>query len=201
MASSARRGKVSNCSRKTRTTWSGITRATSASCPFTRARTRASAPLTSALSLMLGSTGEGVTTPSGSASKACCSSATRRLAPRAAATPCGPISQASAGLGRWSSQRVTRSRGDWAERVSRLGDSLALLNECHLVDFPQRGQSGADFGDAAIAQEGHALVLGAALDFAGGPAVDNHLPNMIGEVEQLVDGGASAVAGARTFQA
>src|SRR6202044_445759 len=57
------------------------------------------------------------------------------------------------------------------------------------------------FCQAGIAQEGHALFFRDALDFRCRAAIDNHLANVIGEIEQLGDGGASAIAAAGTFQA
>src|SRR5580658_3533723 len=79
-------------------------------------------------------------------------------------------------------------------------EDVRLLNERHLVDFAQGGQSRADFAQGRIAQEQHAGVPRGALDFRSGTAVDDHLANVIGKIEKFGDGGAAAVAAAGALE-
>ena len=53
----------------------------------------------------------------------------------------------------------------------------------------------------ASRRKGHARFLRGALDFRSGPAIDDHFANMIRQVQQFGDCGASVIARARTFQA
>src|ERR1022692_784809 len=53
-----------------------------------------------------------------------------------------------------------------------------------LVDFAQGGDSQAHLLDRGLAQEGHAVFLGGALDFGGGTAVQDHFADAVGEVDR-----------------
>src|SRR6267154_2395677 len=76
-----------------------------------------------------------------------------------------------------------------------------LLNESHLVDFLQGSNPVANLGEAAFAQGDHAFFASDALDLRGGPAVDDHFADAVGQVEQLADGGAAVEAGTGAFEA
>src|ERR1700733_4121104 len=97
------------------------------------------------------------------------------------------------------SQRSRRFTG--ARSKNWLAQLAELVKARHLIDFAECGGAAADFCQAGIAQEGHALFLRDALDFRSRTAIDNHLANVIGEIEQFGDGGAPAIAAAGTFQA
>ena len=72
--------------------------------------------------------------------------------------------------------------------MPRLGE---LLKERHLIDLAQRRDPRADLAQARIAEEGHALFPGHALDLRSRAAVDNHLADAVGEIEKLADGSRS----------
>src|ERR1700689_2391171 len=97
------------------------------------------------------------------------------------------------------SQRSRRFTG--ASSKNWLAKLEELVKERHLIDFAESGAAAADFGEAGIAQEGHTFLFRDALDFGSGAAIDDHLANMVGEIKQLGDGGASAITAAGTFQA
>src|ERR1035438_6111580 len=67
-----------------------------------------------------------------------------------------------------------------------IGPALRL-DKRDLVDFPQGGDSPAHLLHRRIAQEGHAVFLGGALDLRGGAAVQDHLANAVRQVQQFVD--------------
>src|SRR5690242_757617 len=75
------------------------------------------------------------------------------------------------------------------------------VNEGHLVNFPQRGDARANFGEAAFAQRGHAFFPGDALDLRGGPAVDDHFADAVGQIQEFANGGASVEAAAGALEA
>src|SRR5262249_3084575 len=75
------------------------------------------------------------------------------------------------------------------------------LNERHLVDFPQGGQTQFDFIKAAFAQGDHSFFASSALDFRSRTAVNNHFANTVRKVEKFADGGAAMVASAGAFEA
>src|SRR5579863_1031318 len=94
------------------------------------------------------------------------------------------------------SRRFTGARSkNWLARL------VELVKERHLINFAQGGGAAADFGEAGIAQEGHAFFLGDALDFGSGATIDDHFADVVGEIEKLGDGGTAAIAAAGTFQA
>src|ERR1035441_4333634 len=81
-----------------------------------------------------------------------------------------------------------------------IGPALRL-DERDLVDFPQGGDSQAHLFHRRIAQEGHAVFLGGALDLRGGAAVQDHFADAVGEVQQLVNRRTAAEAGAAALEA
>src|SRR5271156_1623440 len=97
------------------------------------------------------------------------------------------------------SQRSSRCTG--ASSKNWLAKLVELVKERHLVDFAECGGAATDFGEAGIAQERHAFFLCDALDFGSGATIDDHFANVVGEIEQLGDSGAAAIAAAGTFQA
>src|SRR5258708_4688929 len=78
---------------------------------------------------------------------------------------------------------------------------LPLLNEGHLVDLFERCQAVARFGKSGIRQESHAFVADDAFDFRGRPAADDHLTDVVGQVQQFGDRTAATEARTGAFQA
>src|SRR6266403_677456 len=76
-----------------------------------------------------------------------------------------------------------------------------LLNESHLVDFLQGSDPVAILGEATFAQGDHAFFASDALDLRGGPAIDDHFADAVGQVQQLADGGAAVETGTGAFEA
>src|SRR5437879_1421252 len=147
--------------------------------------------------MMLPSTAEGTSAAGGSVSTV--NSSTELPFQRAAATRSGANSMAKCGCGMASSQRERRAK----RPVSRVSGRIVemLLNESHLVDFFQRSDPIANFGEAAFAQRDHAFLARDTLDFRCRPAVHNHFANAIGQVQQFTDRGAAVESGAGAFQA
>src|SRR5712664_103001 len=79
--------------------------------------------------------------------------------------------------------------------------AAVLLNESHLVNFFYRGDARANFCQPAFAQSDHALFASDALDLRSRPAIHDHFADAVGQVEQLANGGAAMITGARAFQA
>src|SRR5580692_1867015 len=79
--------------------------------------------------------------------------------------------------------------------------AITLVNECHLVNFAQRGGALANFCEATVPQGNHTFFDGGTFDFGGRAAVDNHFTDTVGEIEQFANSGAAVVASARTFEA
>src|SRR5258708_6363549 len=79
--------------------------------------------------------------------------------------------------------------------------AAVLLNESHLVNFLYRGDARANLCQPAFAQSDHALFASDALDLRSRPAIHDHFPDAVGQVEQLANGRAAMITGARAFQA
>src|SRR6266545_3389021 len=107
-----------------------------------------------------------------------------------------PASETSKAITGGGSLRMDVNRSaKWAARV------MSGLDERHFVDFPQRGDALADLLHSRFAQERHAFFAGQALDFGSGALVQNHFADAVGQVEQLMDGGAAAEPGAAALKA
>src|SRR5712672_397467 len=78
---------------------------------------------------------------------------------------------------------------------------LPLLNEGHLVDLFERCQAVAHFGKGGIPQKSHPFVARDTFDFRRRPAADDHLTDVVGQVQQFGDRTAAAEARAGAFQA
>src|SRR5579864_265190 len=76
-----------------------------------------------------------------------------------------------------------------------------LLNEGHLVDFLERRDALAHLLERGVPQKRHAFLAGGPLDFRRGAPVDDHLANMIRQIQKFGNGAASAKSRAGTFQA
>src|SRR5229473_4185059 len=176
MASCDERGNSSKCCTKTRTTGSGKISATSWSLARSRLTILAIADLTALALIILGSTAEGTSAAGGSVSTV--KSSTEVPFQRAAAIRSGANSMAKCGWGMASSQRESLL----SRPVSLVSGRMVemLLNESHLIDFFQGSDTVANLGQATFAQCDHALFAGDALDFRGGPAVDDHFADAIG---------------------
>src|SRR5207342_1536667 len=75
------------------------------------------------------------------------------------------------------------------------------FDERDLVDFAQRRHSIQHAADGALPQERHALLAGGALDFGGGATVEDHVTNLIGQIQQLAYGRAPLEPGAAALNA
>src|SRR2546427_9838463 len=145
---------------------------------------------------------------------------------RAAAIPASEISKAMAGGGSCridlslSSMRPTLPRGDAETRsktrrnskvssprfslrlhVSAVNGNFLPFNERHLVNFPERGNSQAHFLHGRFAQEGHPVFFGRPFDLRRGALVQNHFADAVGQIQQLVNGGAPPETGAAALEA
>src|SRR5690348_560465 len=199
-ASLALRGKVSNGRMNTRMLGSGKSSATSVPCRGTRSIILRIAVRTESRSTMLGCVAEGVTAPSGSRSAAYETRFAKPRPQRAAATCVCAISSTTLGCGIASSQ--VKSFFPPLSGVARDGVAVRLLvNERHLVNFTQRGDSCAHARDSRFAQKLHALFFRGAFYFRARTAVDNHLANAIREIQQLGNRRATAKTGTRAIEA
>src|SRR5579864_5938506 len=77
----------------------------------------------------------------------------------------------------------------------------ALLNECHLVDFLDCGNSSPNLCQPAFAQCRHSLFARDSFDFRSRAAVHNHFANAVGEIHQFTDRRTAVIARARALQA
>src|ERR1700679_952760 len=77
----------------------------------------------------------------------------------------------------------------------------SLLNEGYLVDLPQGSDPGPHPLQRGVAQEGHAPVAGFLADLRAGALFEEHLADLVVELEQLVDGRTAAIAGAAALDA
>src|ERR1700730_2230097 len=75
------------------------------------------------------------------------------------------------------------------------------FDECDLVDLAQRRRALHDPLDRRFAEKPHALFARDLLDFRGRPFLENHLPDVIREIEQLADRHPSLDARAAAFHA
>src|ERR1700745_4252867 len=71
-----------------------------------------------------------------------------------------------------------------------------LLNECDLIDFFQRRCTREYLGERSFAKGRHTVRVGGALDFGRGAPFDDHFTNVIGKIQQFVDGSPAAESGA-----
>src|SRR6185437_2133470 len=165
---------------------SGTSSVTSAPRPPMDSSNARSCRATAWASLRLAFTAEAVTADAGSGREA---ARTWPESIRAAAARPDAISTASAGVG----GAVSSSK--------RARSSASKLNEGHLVDFLEGGETGADPVKSAFAQELHPLLPGSAADLRRWSLRQDHLAHRVGHLEQFVDGGAAAEAGAGALHA
>src|SRR5712691_7267863 len=69
-----------------------------------------------------------------------------------------------------------------------------FFDESHAIDFMQGRNAGKNFFQSRLAQTGQAFSLRSATHFRAGATLDDHLANVVAEIEQLVDGRAAAIA-------
>src|SRR4051812_26517273 len=79
--------------------------------------------------------------------------------------------------------------------------SAGGLDEGDLVDLAQRRDPRAYFSKRGLAQETHPLLAGDLADLGARFLVEDHLAHAVGQVEQFMDGGASAVPRAGALDA
>src|SRR6202795_4077235 len=77
---------------------------------------------------------------------------------------------------------------------------LPLLNERHLVDLFKSCDAVAHFGKGGVPQKRHPFVAGDALDLRGRPTADDHLADVVGQIQQLGNGAAATEARAGALQ-
>src|SRR5580658_3704354 len=77
----------------------------------------------------------------------------------------------------------------------------SCFNEGYLVDLAEGGDAGADALKGGVAQEVHPLLAGLFADFGAGALLEEHLADLVVELQELMDGGAAAVAGAGALDA
>src|SRR5690242_10041656 len=82
------------------------------------------------------------------------------------------------------------------------GNERAIsLHEGDLVDLAQRGLSRHHFPERRFAEEQHSFFFCSFLDLRGGPPVENHGSDTVGEVEKFRDRGAAVKTGAVAIDA
>src|SRR6267378_2029123 len=77
---------------------------------------------------------------------------------------------------------------------------LPSVNERHLVDFFERCDPLAYFGQGGVPQKRHSFVPRDALDLRSRPAADDHLAYMVGQIQQFGNGAAAMEARAGALQ-
>src|SRR5580693_6799626 len=75
------------------------------------------------------------------------------------------------------------------------------FDECDLVDLAQRRRTLHDPLDRRFAEKPHPLFARGFLDLRGRPLLENHLPDVVREVEQLADRHPALEARATAFDA
>src|SRR5215813_3781908 len=81
------------------------------------------------------------------------------------------------------------------------GVIAASLNERHLVDLPERRGPREDLLERGVAEEGHALLARGLLDLRRRAALEDHLADPIGHVEELGHRGPAEEAGLAALRA
>src|ERR1700682_6225501 len=89
--------------------------------------------------------------------------------------------------------------GSWPAKS--WGKKPSSFDERYLVDLLQRGHSAAGFIERRFSQERHPFIARDAFDLRRGPLVQNHLADMLAQIQQLMDGRAASEAGAAAFKA
>src|SRR5690242_3319681 len=164
-------------------------------------------------SRMLSRRGDTEMTPGSSARK----STSRCLPVRAIAMPASESSKARAGGG--SRQRAERVIEQERRRQKAKGKrqkakvlrgsnpwllcalAFLALDEGDFVDLLQSGRSLLHFEQRRLPQERHALFAGQALDLRSRALIENHFADALGQVEELMDGGAPAETSAAALEA
>src|SRR5260370_18111278 len=74
------------------------------------------------------------------------------------------------------------------------------LDERDLVDLLQSCHSTAGFLQRGFTQERHTFLTRRALDFRSGPLVQNHLADLLAQIQKLMNRSSAAEAGATPFK-
>ena len=77
--------------------------------------------------------------------------------------------------------------------LSMLAIQVNFLDKGHPIDFVQRRDARKHFLQSRLAQTGQAFGFGGATNFRAGPALDDHLANVVAEIEQFMDCRAAAI--------
>src|SRR5260221_9459939 len=198
IASSDERGNSSKCCTKTRITGSGTINAASSSFNCSVFITEATAVFTAIGFAMFVSIAEGTSAPGGRASTANPSTPPVRVN-RAPDTCSGVNSIAAVGCGVASSHPMNRRTASIL--YSPPWYAPALLNERHLVNFPQRRHTALHLGQPALAKRNHTLFDSSSLDFRRRPPAHDHFPDVIRQIQQFADRRTSVISRPRAFQA
>src|SRR2546426_9411774 len=91
--------------------------------------------------------------------------------------------------------------GTFALKTSVIFSASPLLNECDLVNVFQCRDAGKYFLERRIAKKSHAFIVRRAFDFRCRPFFGDHFANVIGKIEQLLDGGPAAITRTIAIQA
>src|SRR5262245_50569176 len=79
--------------------------------------------------------------------------------------------------------------------------SVGSFDERHLVDLFESGDAGHHLLDGGLAEEPHPFLPRRLLDFRRRTFLENHLTDVIAQIEQLADRGPPLVAGAAALDA
>src|SRR5271156_5407970 len=99
-----------------------------------------------------------------------------------------------------SIQRAKRRTISLLNSPSRYAPAM-LVNERHLVNFPQRSRTLTNLCQTALAEGQHTLLDRCALNFRSGPAVHDHLADPVGQVQQLANRGTAMIPRPGALQA
>src|SRR5436309_6864032 len=186
-------GKLSKSSTETRTLESGRIRAASRRLrpPFCGTMPRTVAASFSG-SRLLSRDGDTEIMPPSSGRK----SNSGSFAVRAMATPASESSKAKAGGG--SRQRAAKGRFIRRNVRSRL--AFLSFNKCDFIDLFQRAGSELHLGQRRLAQKSHPLFARRAPDLGRRPLVQNHLANVLGKIQQLMNRRPAAETGTAALE-
>src|SRR5262245_56919311 len=78
--------------------------------------------------------------------------------------------------------------------------SAFYSNECRLVDFLQRGDTGKNVRKSRLAKECHSPFMRCTLDFRCRPPFDDHFADVVRQIQQFMNGGPAPIAAPVAFQ-
>src|SRR6266849_7459157 len=96
--------------------------------------------------------------------------------------PCANAMPASESSNKWF------GGGSFTKRAMEFRNGISSFNEGDLVDLLERGDSRLRLGERRFAQERHAFFPRQAANLRARPLAENHLADVLGKVQQLVNG-------------